>query len=210
MGYRQYISRVSKSKIDKIRDLNLNELQSSFPLLTDDDYLPIYKLLDNELGVRIYELGKYFDNDVMESMKECNLFLNDDTQDYYDDYYPIILNKNVFLKLAEHYESNVKTHFDLLLTKPDMWGDFEEIPLEPNALTIKDTDEILANSFIMKRVLGDLFQRQRLWKSGLVLDKDKTREMLNNSWLYEYAIFDMLRLHKTADFDNYYYILYGY
>ena len=223
MGYRQYILRIEKEKVNEIRHLSLQELKEKFKGIGDvveyDDYSPAGYLSIHELfkamGVeRLFELGKYFDAETEQNITEAPLFTSKDMQDEYSDYGIALLNESAFLTIANHFESNVKNHFELLLTDKFMIDEFEEDPWEANpivdGLSFADADKILENKYVTKRIILDFISKKRKWDRDIVLNKDKEHPSLSRSLLYEYEVFDMLRLYKESDYEKYAYILYGY
>ena len=217
MGYRQYIVKIEKEKVDAIRHLSLEGLHEHFKELVEIDnhdnskWLSIHDVLKNLNREIVVELGKYFDGETYKNIAASSLFINKEVNNRYEDYDLTILNEDAFLIIAEHFESKVKKHFDLLLTKQQSDEDFPEYLFDPTVpQSIEKVEDILKDEYIVKRIVNNFLTMRRVWKHDGVLNKDKDKEPINRSWYYEHEVFEMLRLYKTADFDKYYYIIYGY
>ena len=54
--------------------------------------------------------------------------------------------------------------------------------------------------------------RIREWRAatGPLADLNQDREVISQSWLYEYGVFDLAYLYRTFDFDNELLVLYAY
>lgn len=215
MGYSEYLVRIKKDTINEVRDFTYEDLLSKMKenkgdvdLLFDDSiYLPdLFKVLGGE---QLYDFGKDFDLDLIKSVVKEHLFTNKDTTEAFNDYKPMILKDDAILRFINYYEEKVKRYNDLLLTEPEMYGDYAENPSKPNPLNPRDLDDILANDFIVKRIVLDFISKRRSWKNGAILNKHQDHESLTYSSLYEYSVFDLLTIHKQLDNEQYYYIFYG-
>lgn len=215
MGYSEYLVRIKKDTIDEIKNYTYDELlslikekQGDVDLLFDDSiYLPdLFKVLN---GKQLYDFGKDFDVDFINSVIKEPLFNREDTMEAFNDYKPRIIKDDGILQFIYYYEEKVKRYNDLLLTKPEMYGDYEENPSEPEPLNIRDLDAIMQNEFIVKRIIKDFISRKRSWNNGSVLNKHKDHESLTYSSLYEYSVFDLLNIYKESDNEQYYYIFYS-
>lgn len=215
MGYSQYLVRLEKEKVNEIKGLSYDELldkikneKGEYQLLFDDGiYLPdLFQILG---GKELYDFGKDFDNDIINSVVKEPLFIKESTMDDFQDYSPKILKDDGVLQFINYYEERVRNYNKLLLTKPEIYGDYEQNPTKPDPLDIRDLDAIMQNDFIVKRIILDFISKKRSWDNGAILNKHKDKESLTYSSLYEYSVFDLLNIYKEIDNDKYCYIFYG-
>jgi hypothetical protein len=145
-----------------------------------DDYVGIYNLPI----INLYEFGKYigFSDEIVEK-SEC-FFLDLDThKKFNDEHHCYKSNEDIFLIAIEYYRQQTEIWYKEL-------SEMEE-----------------------KALRGEMLIKCRNWNvSGWILpyNIDKKRKEIVNSWSYEYAIFELVRLYKNIDFENNYLIFYAY
>lgn len=196
MGYRNYFNLIDIKKYNEIKNLKYHELIEYYKknnLQEDDDYIDLREIFDKE----VFEFGKlYYDNtaDRIYS-KGIPLFTNKETQSSFDDYVPYIMGKEALIEAFNIYREKTITYYEGL--KQD--GDEAIIPLL--GITIpcdKSKEEKIFKSY-----------KDKCW--DLINDKNyKTIELITNSWLYEYSVFNLIYLYKTIDWEKYYLIFWGW
>lgn len=184
MGYRHYFYKIPKTEIAEIRNLKTNDEFCDWAESKgykveryegEKPYCAVYKI-----GKEIYEFGKCVDWAFkMQSKNEC-IFGSEELKEKYEDYYPVICSKDDFLFAINTYKQHNVAYFKGLLE-----GE-EGVPIEK---MWKDHIE------------GKLWE----WENPFdiyPIDTDLENERINRSWLYEYAIFELVRVYKTFDFEN--------
>lgn len=182
MGYRNYLYKVKKKDINKIRNMSLKELQEKHGNKDEEYYVSMHDLLDNINSKCIFEFGKlYWDDTIMRIHNTGEkLFTNEETQEKFDDYDPYLVGKEALKVAIEIYTNKIKEMYENLKEGID------------NAKTDEERVEIY------KRHFQDYMY---WWKQDMVIDLEK--EPICQSWLYEHLIFELVHLYKTIDFEEY-------
>ncbi len=184
MGYRHYFYSVPKTQIEEIKKCKTNNEFCDWAESKgyeveryegENPYCAVYKI-----GKEIYEFGKYVDWAFkMQEKNEC-IFESEELKERYCDYQPVICSKDDFLVAINEYKQNIINYYKSLLEEE------EGVPIEYKCKRH------------IKNQLGE-------WQNNFgicPIDTDLTRQCINRSWLYEYAIFELVRLYKTFDFEN--------
>lgn len=200
MGYRHYFYLIDKSEAEKVRDFSYEEFfnysEEHYPEAIEKDvyedgeveiYLHFPRTLSQEL---LYEFGKlYCDTDERIYSKGEPLFRNKETQKYYEEYEPFIMGKEGMLEAIECYRDKIKSYYEKLM-KVCKGEEVDEF--------FRDTPE--------KHIRGKLLG----WNLKDTVDTNLEHGFLTNSWEYEHAIFNLLFLLKTIDWDKKALLFYGH
>ena len=205
MSYRFRFASANKEYIDTVRNMSYEELieytKKNNPKAYNDfeeegEYLSIWNLFKQD---EIFDMGDCpYAEDIINV--STNLFTNNDTNEYFTESDLQLCDKNAFLMAIEGMRLLVKANFDRMLTNPnlvqaylkekqDEWSNFTDI------MNCNDIPEERKNK------LNNTYRPYNL--------KEDNSEIVS-SWRYEYAIFEMVRLFKTFDWENNYLLFYGW
>lgn len=176
MGYRHYIATIDKTLYQQIRNLTKKELADFFKSLDKN-------VNRREFVKEVYEMGKYVEADYLKEhsrqffdKKETNLnYHNEDTELY-------LITRAGFDAIIESYHKIISDNFAKLLehhkngTK-DMWG-----------------EDPVAKYLIGK---GATWENSKNYQPYSL-----TGEPITHSWSYEYAIFELVRIYKSINWEN--------
>lgn len=216
MGYRTYIGRISKENYEKIKDKSLEQIYDGLDI--EDDYVGIYDLIDESL----YELGKYTEFDDKKFYKP--FFTNNRTQERYSEDNEIwLVGKDYLEHVINHYKEKVQSFYDKMLNPffdkskyPRSIGEPSEFLNSIKTEYGHEKKRTYDFSLITQEQQNALFEiiehlrsMRNEWFFGLPYDLEDGIEV-TTSWKYEYAIFELVRIYKTFDWENDYLIYYGY
>lgn len=189
MGYRNYLYKVKKKDIEKIRNMSLKELEEKYGDKNEENYVSMHDLLDSSHSKRIFEFGKLYWDDTIVRIHETGeeLFTDKEAQERFEDYDPYLVGKEALEVAIEIYTNKIKEMYKNLNDEVD------------NAET--DKEKI---SFYKKHIQEYMIW----WKQNMVIDLEK--EPITQSWLYEHLIFELVHLYKTIDFKKYDLIFLGW
>ncbi len=205
MGYRHYFYKVNKKEVDEVKDLSYGDLciyAKNHDIEIYDDggfYFNDKKFLNK---IEIFEFGKlYWDNTasrIYDSGKP--LFTNEDTQKHFDDYVPYIVGKQGLLTAIQIYKENVlKVYKDMLVDGAEYRMAF--------GITVKKEDVKPIEK--LRGHIEDKLQWIEGWDR--LVDTDETNlYSLTSSWQYEHAIFNLVHLLKTIDWEKETILFYGW
>lgn len=192
MGYRHYLYAVPKEQVAEIQacktagDLTEFAKRHDYPYDKDDGWLSLYKV-----GKELYELGKYSEIGFkLESERPC-VFTSDELNEKYSDYGFALLTKDDFKAVIEFYRQKIIDWFKSLLE-------------------IKDSNRF-SEEFTKEQYQFELLKREvqnkiDIWSGkywGITpIDLDTENEQISNSWTYEYAIFELVRVYKSFNWEN--------
>lgn len=185
MGYRNYLTVVKKDEFKKIDEKFLDSLKD------DEGYFSISSLFKKINGIEVYELGKYSDEgavlenikiDIPEDLKPaCEII-----KKYADEneYGFNVLTKQELILCIESFKTRVHNILnDLLEEKP-----FDKFD--------KRTREERLKSYV---------QNKLNWFKYYTNLKDETPEQkfkVQDTWFYEYGIFDLIHTLKMVDWEE--------
>lgn len=187
MGYRNYIGKLPKEKWEKIKDLNEKELKTFINSGDDEEYLG-----KRDIGVvELYELGKYCDYDYKEFLgefftdKDTNyLFHNEDTEFY------LVKDKQFLANIIHDYNQKVMEYYEKMLKNYDRQN-----------ISNLTQSEIFEGFEHLRSMYFE-------WMHNFVYDLE-VPDKITSSWKYEYAIFELIRIYKSFDWENDVMIYYG-
>lgn len=191
MGYRHYFFEVDKKDVEKVKDKTYDELMEmakEYGAEIEEDenwfYFNDGKFMNKN---EVFEFGKLYWDDTAERIysKGIPLFTIKDTQDYFDDYCPYVMGSDGMLEAITIYREKVINYYKNLLKE--------------------DTPEVL-NKRLAKHVDDMLIE----WETFCPVDLNLEHKWISDSWLYEYQIFELVRLYKTIDWENKCLLFYGW
>lgn len=216
MGYRTYIGELSKEKYNEIKEMTLKELYdytNGKYKDEDDDYLYIS---GRELVKELYCFGKYtpfedekFFSKVFEKEETNERMLSE--QDFW------LVQKEYLRHIIEWYKAEIKVYYQDMLKVFETESEFKnsisteldnsykyETKADFSKLTEAEQQAIM-KMFIHVRSINNEWNFMNLCP----FDLNKGDEV-STSWRYEYAIFELVRIYKTFDWDNNLMIYYGW
>lgn len=195
MGYSQYFYKFPKHITEGLKNCNtvkdvydfctFNGIRSKCQFDEEDFYIPPY-----EIGSYVYDLGKCFEGWKEVQATGYPLWKEDSElgKGYYD--YDIwVVDRTAIKAVIEQYRQKIVNIYEDLLREQsvDKWNKTPQLER-------------------LKRHVNDyLFN----WKH-IPYNLDMDTPNIVRSWLYEHAIFELVRLYKTFDFEQYDLIFFGY
>lgn len=182
MGYRHYFYAIPKTEIAEIRNCVTNEDFCSWAknhgyevdrYEGEKPYCGIYNI-----GKKIYEFGKYVDWAFDMESKNEKVFLSDELKERYEDFGFVLCTQDDFLTAINEYKRKVVSFLESLIENGEVVSD---------------------------RCKEDIKSRLYEWKNPFgtkAINTDLSTSCISQSWLYEYAVFELVRLYKTFDWDN--------
>lgn len=188
MGYRLYFYKIPKAELKEIKQCKTNE---EFCAWAENKG---YETKIYRLGKEVYEFGKDVDWAFEMQSKNESIFGSKELEEYYEDYQPVICSKDDFLFVINVYKQKIIDYYKNLLDENS----------ESFFLRGKTPEE---------RYKCHIEKQLNEWENPFgccPLNTDLSTERINNSWLYEYAIFELVRVYKTFDWENDALILLGW
>ncbi len=192
MGYRNFFYLVERTYINRIKDLTYEEIQSYYTEIDgkgldaeeDDRYVSLWDVIPSMNDRKpIYEFGKLYYCDTAQKImdKGVPLFTNPNTQEHFSEEVPFVCGREALIEAIECWRKKILHNIEEDINK----NDEELVKKVRNNLSIRKMD----------------FEKHLNIKDG---------EALNDSWFYEYTIFNMIHYLKTIDWDKYALIFVGY
>jgi len=180
MGFRTYIGRMSKDSQSKLKTMSILDIAENFGDEDEKEYPPG----PYELVEEVYELGKY----VTIEADSFVLFDDKDVEEFYNsDYLFHGITKQGFAEIITDYRKGISFHYTQM---NDSYG-----IIGVDQSDIKEHLHNMANE----------------WRNDFTNPVDLSdSDRITNSWKYEYAIFEMIRLYKVFDWENDIAVIYGY
>jgi hypothetical protein len=226
MGYRTYIGFLPTEEYNKIKSMTLKELfeykgeEYNEEDIYENGHVGVY-----DLGTELYEFGKYTDFTPPEtSVKE--FFEKECVKEYYaSDNDLHIVTKEFLAYIIEYYSQKVKKYQEDMLEpfypsiRTEKWNPepcefLKSVSTEYNHPKDKHkldfskiTEEQQSALFEIIKHMKDMHFEWALNRRPYNLEKGVS---VTNSCKYEYAIFDLVRLYKSFDWDNNIVFYYGY
>ena len=183
MGYRYYFYKVKLNDVNKIKYLSLNELEEVFYNNDDDEYYDFDKVIDKK---EVFEFGKLYLDNTAELIYSTGvpLFFNSDIIRVFEYYRPYVVGKKGLLKAIEIYQYKIIKYLEDCML--DTYDEFSKKPVSSK-----------------NKIEEDIVNRWKYWKGKDVLNlNEENKELITNSWLYEYSIFNLVHLLKTIDWEK--------
>lgn len=197
MGYRHYLYAIPKKQVAEIQACKTNEdwckLAENYGHKVDwgccDDGSGWFS--PHEIGTELYELGKYSEIGFKLESERPSLFTSDELKERYSDYTFALLTKDDFKAVIEAYRQKIVDWFQSLLN-PD-----------ESQVTIAKLSKEERKHFEWKYQIEDKLNRWSGKYFGISpINLNENSERITDSWLYEYAIFELIRLYKIFDWEN--------
>lgn len=215
MGYRNYIAPIKKSEYDRIKNFTKEELyKDKNEPLGEDGHVGVYDCTEDPL----YELGKYVDE--FDKGFFSPVFLNKDLQNDMTEEHDFYIVGKEFLKfIIEGYALKIKSHYNNMCVP--FFGENYKPSEFMNSISSKYDDNMDPNytfdySKITQSEANALFamlehiRSMRIEWCQLTPYNIDRGDNITTSWKYEYAQFELVRIYKTFDWDNYLMIYYGH
>lgn len=201
MSYRHRIYKLPKSFVEDCRKCqSLDDFKSIYfnyctdtridkDMLTEENYWPLYYL-----GDQLFDFGDGYPNaDEMYKHGDA-LFSNTDLRKVYVDNNPIVLDESGLLCAIEWNRNKVADIYEDLMREEsvDIWN--KQNQLDRMKAHIHDKVYEWRNEFFPMLKPYDL----------------SDRDCIVSSWLYEYQIFELVRVYKSIDWQNDCIIFYGW
>lgn len=192
MGYRHYLYAVPKKQVEEIRLCKTNDDLTDFvkrhdyPYDEDDGWVSLYKI-----GKELYELGKHSEIGFKLESERPSVFTSEELKKIYSDYGFALLTKDDFKTIIEVYRQKIVNWFQSLLN-----------PKDNNKFSENFTKEQYQFEILKQEVQNKIDIWSGKYCGVTPIDLDTESEQINNSWLYEYAIFELVRLYKVFDWEN--------
>lgn len=190
MGYRNYIGKVPRKKYEKIKDLSKEDLFKFLKIENSkyDDYISM-----RDIGIiELHELGKYCEYSKEEMFSK--FFTNDQTNEIFhnsDTEFYLVNGKDILKYIIDDYKNKIMSIYENLLKNYE----------RENLSKLKDID------------IFEAFEHLRYmyfeWQNGFSYNIEED-EKITNSWKYEYAIFELVRIYKSIDLKKDVLVYYGY
>lgn len=194
MGTRHYFYILDN---EMVRQLNRMTKETFFQWakekgIGDSSYVPLY-----EVGETYYEFGKYYENAHTIQQMGAPLFSDPELKVEYEEYEPVVVGKEAMLDAILHTQKQIVSMYDRLLgDTPEPEYDYE----------YGKTNE--------ERYRDHLVSMQHEWKNRFTkttaIHLNEDSPVITTSWKYEYAIFEMVRLYKTTDWDHHQLLFMGW
>lgn len=197
MGYRHYLYAIPKSQVAEIQACKTNEDWCDFAdkygykvdhSVCDDNsgWFSPYKV-----GNEVYELGKYSEIAFKLESERSSLFTSDELKKRYSDYGFALLMKDDFKAVIEAYRQKIIEWLKSLLN-PD-----------ESQVTAPRLSKEERKHLEWKYEIEDKLDKWSGKYFGIFpIDLDESRERITGDWAYEYAIFELVRVYKTFDWEN--------
>lgn len=194
MGYRHYFYSIPKTELEEIKKCKTNKEYCDWAeskgykvdRYDEEPWLAPYNLCNKE----IYEFGKYVDWAFEMQEKNESIFGSEELIKQYEDYTPVICTQDDFLFVINKYKENVIKYYKGLL--------------EENKYSKLSFEERWKH-----HIEGQIME----WDNNFgiyPINIDLSKERINDSWLYEYAIFELVRQYKIFDWEHNALVLIGW
>lgn len=205
MGYREYFVKVKKRKINPIRKMDMDSLieycKANGIEVEEDDgyrYVSIHDLFRQLEAKDVFGFGKYYEN--YEEIQKCGkpLFKNEEVSEFFDDYNAYVVGKEAVLSAIEWQHQKILNYF--------------------KTIALPDEEYEKANPFDKRtraeRLEGEVTSKIHEWSKMFDvkpyhLDNEYGGNIVR-SWLYEYTIFDLVRIYNDTNWNTECLIFYGY
>lgn len=183
MGYRLRLGEINKSAADKYRHKSLKEL-----IKNKDD--GSFSLVRPKHYAQLYELGKYVSYE--KGIKR--FYTKFDIKKYEYDFF--IMSKEGLKSIIEEYAENTRTYYNELLEKATK--------LQKPQDSLDTVNELISHFNFMNMEWGNGFIKP-YW-----LDEERTDGEIVRSWKIQYAIFNLVYIYRTFDWEKKYLIYSGW
>lgn len=200
MGYRHYLYAVPKEQVAEIqacktaKDLTEFAKRHGYSYDKDDGWLSLYKV-----GKEVYELGKHSEIGFKLESERPSVFTSDELKERYSDDGFALLTKNDFKSVIEFYRQKIIDWFKSLLEIKDS-----------SKFTAEYTKEQYQFEMLKREVQDKIDSWSGKYFGISPIDLNDDKERITGDWLYEYAIFELVRVYKSFDWENNELVLVGW
>lgn len=212
MGYRHYFYKVSRADVEEIQNLTYKQLvkycQQNGRGYYREDYgdgdgdidesFDIHKIIPQ---TEFFGFGKYYENALEVQKKGQPLFLKKRTAKYFEDYEPYVCGVEA-LECAINWQVDIiKKNYDELL-----WTD-EELEKQRE----DENGDFCDERTQLERLQWHIRRKKNEWDANRLLpfSLDRDRDFIQ-SWMYEYTIFALVKLHREMDWEKDCLLFYGW
>jgi len=189
MGYRNYFCKISKKELEEIRKYRTVAELAEWGKATgrkvmnygdeNEFYLPVFNI-----GETIYDFGKDVDW-AHKLQKNENIFSSNELKEAYaEEHDTFVCSQTDFLAVIDVYKEKIINYYEKLLA---------------------ENKEAFHTSDIGQKCKAHVRNQLYEWKNAFdssPVNTDLSVNTITGSWLYEYAIFELVRLYKTFDWEN--------
>ena len=203
MGYRHYMYIVPRKMVSDICEMSYAELKEYAKQhgVLKEDCEGSWVYLNDLIGRNtFFEFGKYYEN--AENIYKLGkpLFIITDTQEYFEEYNPFVVDKDAVLCAIEDYRQKViKFYKELLQTQEEYDATHDTWERR------RGTQE--------QKIRRHLESQLDEWENPFGLlpyDLSEKSNRVVKSWLYEYETFEIVHQLKMMDWENYTLVFYGW
>lgn len=208
MGYRHYFYRANKEDVERVRDLTYKQLirlckkrgcgyeRDEWENGEVEEHINVHKFLSQ---VEVFGFGKYYENAEEIQKKSEPLFLKKGTAKYFADYDIYVCGKEALECAINWQVEKIKSYFETLL-----WSDSE-------LAAKQEAGEVDPGLTQVGRLRAHVLHKKHEWDTNRLLpfSLDRERDMIQ-SWLYEYTIFALVKLHREMDWEQDCLLFYGW
>lgn len=197
MGYRHYFYEIPKTEIEEIKKCKTNDdfcdwaESKGYEVERYEGEKPYCAV--RHIGKEIYEFGKYVDWAFDMQNNNEPIFGTEELKEQYNDYAPVVCTQEDFLFAINTYKQKIIDFYKSRL-------EIDEID-KHHGITVEEKCK--------RHVESQLYE----WENpfGICpIDTDLSKSIINRSWLYEYGIFELVRVYKTFDWENNSLVLLGW
>jgi hypothetical protein len=209
-----------KREYNKIKSMSEEELIEFYNIEKEENgfwYKGVY-----EFGEELYEFGKFTDFNIPKKFIKP-FFKNEKLMLKYNEYDFFTIKKEVLELIINHYQEKIKKYYNEMVN-PIFGLDNSGNQIESNLLdsikikyTHPDNDYLFDLSNITQKKQNALYnminhvkRMQIEWVDLTPFDLNDGKQIITNSWKYEYGIFELVRIYKSFDWKKNLMFYYGY
>lgn len=206
MGYRHYFYKVSKSEVEKVKNMTIDEIfeyakRIGTEVEEKDNYFDFNddKFMNKQ---EVYELGKLYFDDTADRIysKGIPLFRNKEVDDAVRDYCPYVVGKEGLEEAIKIYQEKTLDYYKSFIVDNKDYSNVWKLDLK--------TEEIKDINAIIKLVEEKIFNL--LFPDYFVDTNEQNKWNLTHTWDYEYTIFSLVHILKTIDWEKDTILFYGW
>ena len=197
MGYRHYLYAVPKKQVAEIQACKTNEdwcnFAENYGYKVDRDCCDDGSgcVFPYKIGTKLYELGKYSEIGCKLESERPSLFTSKELKERYSDDGFALLTKDDFKAVIDAYRQKIIKWLQSLLNVDER---------------ICFSDELTKEQYQFETLKQETQDKLDSWSGKYFgispIDLDESRERITGDWSYEYAIFELVRVYKTFDWEN--------
>ena len=181
MGYRNYLYKIPKKNVKQLRSLTRQQIIDKYS--EDEGYASFHKMIGENNAECIFGYGKLYWDDTIERIHNTGekLFLNEQIDDLFLDEDLYLVGKKALKESIDIYKDKIVKMYEHLL----------------------DNNNNMSDKDLIDKYEGHLRDYKLWWTRLNALNLNENDDCICDSWLYEYQIFELVRLYKTIDFEEY-------